>query len=170
MARRVVGYAAAAALSALLIGGPAAARMNAPESDATGKFPRFESLRANKVYMRTGPGDQYPIEWVLVRRDMPVEILVAVEHWRKIKDYQGAIGWVHEKMLWSHREAMITGGVRALRVNPVANAAIIARAEPGVIGKLIECQGGWCRIEAGDYGGWLQRSEIFGVEPGETVP
>ncbi|HEX5320925.1 MAG TPA: SH3 domain-containing protein [Stellaceae bacterium] len=170
MARRVVGIAAAAAVMGLLIGGGAAARSPAPEPDASGKFPRFESLRANKVFMRTGPGEQYPVEWVFLRRDMPLEVIVSVEHWRKVKDWQGAIGWVHQKMLWPHRDAMVTGAVRALRASPAPNAAIVARAEPGVIGKLVECQGAWCRIEAGDYGGWLMRGEIFGVEPTETYP
>jgi SH3-like domain-containing protein len=163
----------AAAVFALLVGGTAAwaaAPAPAPEGDAGGKFPRFESLRANRVDLRTGPGKQYPIEWVYQRRDLPVEVLRAVEHWRKIRDWEGAIGWVHEKMLWPHREAIVTGGIRALRAGPQANAGIVARAEPGVIGKLDQCQGGWCRIEASDYAGWLTRGEIFGVEATETVP
>jgi SH3-like domain-containing protein len=164
----------AAAVLALLIGGAASALAAtpapAPESDAGGKLPRFESLRANKVDLRTGPGQQYPIQWVYQRRDLPVEVLRAVEHWRKVRDWEGSIGWVHEKMLWAHRQAIVTGGIRALRVSPQPNAAIVARAEPGVIGKLSQCQGGWCRIETGDYAGWVTRGEIFGVEATETVP
>jgi len=169
MAVRVV-----AVMFALLIGGTAAAwaaaPVTAPETDAAGKFPRFESLRANKVYLRTGPGERYPIEWVYERRDLPVEVLHAVEHWRQIRDWEGAVGWVHEKMLWPHRDAIVTGGIRALRVSPQPNAAIVARAEPGVIGKIDQCQGGWCRIETGDYAGWVTKGDIFGVEPAETVP
>lgn len=164
----------AAAVFALLVGGTvaswAASPRAAPETDATGTFPRFESLRANKVDLRTGPGRRYPIEWVYQRRNLPVEVLHAVEHWRQIRDWEGSVGWVHEKMLWPHRDAIITGGIRALRAYPQANAAIVARAEPGVIGKLSQCQGGWCRIETGEYAGWVTRGEIFGVEPTETVP
>jgi SH3-like domain-containing protein len=164
----------ATAVFALLIGGlivgTAAARAAAPASDAAGKFPRFESLRANKVDLRTGPGQQYPIEWVYQRRDLPVEVLHAVEHWRQVRDWEGSVGWVHEKMLWTHREAIVTGGIRALRVSPQPNAAVVARAEPGVIGKIDQCQGGWCRIETGEYAGWVTKGEIFGVEAAETVP
>ncbi len=169
MAVRVV-----AAAIALVIGGSVAAwaatPAPTPESDATGKFPRFESLKANKVDMRTGPGKQYPIEWVYQRRDLPVEVLRAVENWRKIRDWEGSVGWVHEKMLWPHREAIVTGGVRALRVSPQPNAAIVARAEPGVIGKLDQCQGGWCRIETSEYAGWVTMGEIFGAQPTGTPP
>jgi SH3-like domain-containing protein len=133
-------------------------------------LPRFESLRADKVFMRAGPGGQYPIEWVLTRKDMPVEILVAVEHWRRIRDWQGTLGWVHEKMIWNRREVMITGGVRGLHKEPDPVSPLVARAEPGVIGKLVECRGAWCQIEAGDYSGWVQRGDFFGVYPTESVP
>lgn len=164
----------AAAVCALLIGGTAAAwaakTVPAPESDATGIFPRFESLRANKVDLRTGPGQQYPIEWVYLRRDLPVEVLHAVEHWRQIRDWEGAVGWVHEKMLWPHRDAIVTGSIRALRVSPQPNATIVARVEPGVIGRIDQCSGGWCRIETGEYSGWLTQAEIFGAEANEKVP
>lgn len=162
----------AVAVCAMLIGGAIAARAATPvpESDAAGKFPRFESLRANKVDLRTGPGQQYPIEWVYQRRDLPVEVLRAVEHWRQVRDWEGSVGWVHEKMLWPHREAMVVGNIRALRAYPQSNASVVARAEPGVIAKLDQCQGGWCRIETGDYAGWVTRAEIFGVEATEAVP
>jgi len=36
--------------------------------------PRFVTLHADRVNLRTGPGDRYPIEWVLTRKEMPVEI------------------------------------------------------------------------------------------------
>jgi SH3-like domain-containing protein len=65
---------------------------------------------------------------------------------------------------------MVTGGVRALRVSPQPNAAIVARAEPGVIGKLDQCQGGWCRIETSEYAGWVTTGEIFGAQPTGTAP
>jgi len=165
-----VGLAGAAAIIAMTIGAAGPSWAAAAEADASGKLPRFESLRADKVNLRTGPGDQYPIEWVLKRRDMPVEILVAVEHWRKIRDWEGTLGWVHEKMVHTRRAAMVTGGTRALHQNPAPTAPIVARAEAGVIGRLLECQGGWCRIEAGDYSGWVQRGEIWGVYPSEALP
>ena len=46
----------------------------------------------------------------------------------------------------------------------------VARAEPGVIGHLLECRGPWCRIEAGEVAGWIQRGDIWGVYPNEAVP
>ncbi len=46
----------------------------------------------------------------------------------------------------------------------------VARAQPGVIARLLECRGPVCRIEADDISGWMRRTDIWGVLPDETVP
>ena len=131
--------------------------------------PRFVSLHADKVNLRTGPGDRYPIEWVLTRKEMPVQVVAEFDHWRRVRDYQGTEGWVHERMLEGKRAIIVTGGVRALRRQPLATAPVVARAEPGVVARLLECQGQWCRVDAGEAAGWLRRDEIWGVSPDETL-
>ena len=70
---------------------PSGARLSlAAEGEASLPVPRFVSLHADKVNLRTGPGDRYPIEWVLTRKEMPVEITGQLEHWRRIRDWEGA--------------------------------------------------------------------------------
>ena len=61
--------------------------------------PRFVSLHASKIYLRTGPGMNFPVQWIYQRRHMPVEVIAEYDTWRKIKDWQGTIGWVHQSML-----------------------------------------------------------------------
>src|SRR5438105_1001100 len=63
----------------------------------------FASLRSDKVNLRTGPSADFPIEWVFVRKGLPVEILAAFDTWRKIRDAEGTVGWVHQGMLSSRR-------------------------------------------------------------------
>jgi SH3-like domain-containing protein len=45
----------------------------------------------------------------------------------------------------------------------------VAKAEPGVVARLLECRGAWCRVEAQGITGWLERGEIWGVYPDEQV-
>lgn len=132
--------------------------------------PRFASLHADKVFMRKGPGDRYPVDWVFVRRDWPVEVLGSFDHWRHVRDWQGTDGWVHEKMIGNRREVVVSGDIRGIRQAPDMGAALLARAEPGVVAQLLECRGGWCRIATGDVTGWIERSNIWGVYPTENVP
>lgn len=139
------------------------------QGPATEKVPRFASLRADEVNLRVGPGENYPIEWVLKRKDMPVEILEEFQNWRKVRDWQGDKGWVLDRMITGKRDVVIAGAVRAFYRQPDRAAAVVARAEPGVVARLIEFQGAWCHVEAGGFKGWVQRSEVWGVYPDETL-
>jgi SH3-like domain-containing protein len=132
--------------------------------------PRFVSLHADRVNLRTGPGDRYPIEWVLTRKEMPVEITGQLEHWRRIRDWEGTSGWVHERMLTGKRAVIVKGGVRPVLRQPDPAAPVIARAEPGVVGRLLECRGAWCKVETSEVTGWMRRGDVWGVYPEETVP
>ena len=78
-------------------------------------LPRFVSLRASEVNMRTGPGVRYPIQWKLVYRHMPVEIVAEFENWRKIREWEGSVGWVHKSMLSGQRWVIIRKGKQTLR-------------------------------------------------------
>ncbi len=159
---------AAAALAALIVALIAAAPARAGEG-GNGRLPRFAALRADEVNLRAGPGKQYPVEWVFLRRFLPVEVVAEYGQWRKVRDADGSEGWVHESLLTGRRWVMITGAVRTLYRKPARSAAPVLRAEPGVLGRLRACRGDWCRIEIGDRTGWIARGEIWGVYPGETV-
>ncbi|HEX2113478.1 MAG TPA: SH3 domain-containing protein, partial [Alphaproteobacteria bacterium] len=118
-------------------------------------IPRYVSLKSDEVNVRTGPGVQYPIEWVFTRRHLPVEVIEQYEYWRKIRDVEGTTGWVHNSMISGKRYALVTGDVRSLRKKPEPAAPDAAKLEPGVIGQILECEGAFCRIEAGGIKGWL---------------
>src|SRR5215472_564797 len=134
-----------------------AASAGAADPEPSQKLPRLVTPRSDQVNLRGGPGEHYPIRWVLTRKDMPVEISKEFEHWRMIHDWQGTEGWVHERMVSGKRTVVVKGGVRALHRLPDLASGVVARAEPGVFAHLLECRGGWCRIEATDIVGWVQR-------------
>jgi SH3-like domain-containing protein len=133
-------------------------------------LPRFVSLRADEVNMRTGPGVQYPVEWVYHRENLPMEILREYRTWRLVRDWQGAQGWIHQSMLSGRRTFMVLTAERTLRARPDAKAAAVAVLEPGVIGEIEACPdvGGWCHVRADGHAGWLRRVEFFGVQKSEA--
>ncbi len=150
---------------------PARAQTQAPTPAPVARenVPRFVSLRSEPVNLRAGPGINFPVEWVLMRRHLPVEVLAEFQQWRKIRDGVGTEGWVHQSMLAGRRYAVVIGDARTIRRAPEPAAAPVAKLEPGVVGLLLECRGEWCRLEAGGFRGWLARGEIWGVYPGEAV-
>jgi SH3-like domain-containing protein len=133
------------------------------------KVPHFASLRVNEVNLRAGPGDRYPIEWVYQRKGLPVEVTAQFDVWRKVRDSEGTVGWVHERMLTGQRSVLVTGAERALKRDPDPASTTVARAEPGVVARLVECRAAWCQLEMQGIKGWLPRTELWGVYPDETV-
>src|SRR5271169_3749242 len=94
-------------------------------------IPRFASLRASDVNLRTGPGTRYPIDWVFTHQGMPVEITAEYEMWRRVRDAEGDEGWVHKNALSGKRGAIVTGAARELRHDPDPAAALAAHLEAG---------------------------------------
>jgi len=131
--------------------------------------PRFVSLRADEVNLRTGPGSRYPVEWVYQRRNMPVEIVAEFDVWRKIRDWQGTEGWVNKAMLSSRRTVLMTGEVRPLRRDRSPASTAVARVEPGVIARVLKCEETWCKVETGGYEGWILKTESWGIRAEERL-
>lgn len=134
-------------------------------------LPRFVSLRADQVNLRTGPGVQYPVEWVYQRRNLPVEIIAEYRTWRKIRDWQSTQGWVHQSMLSGKRSIIVTGKRRTLRTNADTKSAPVAQIESNAIASLKQCPtgGGWCRVEADSINGWLRKVEFWGAYRDEVL-
>ena len=134
-------------------------------------LPRFVSLRADEVNMRTGPGVQYPVEWVYKRQGLPAEIIAEYGTWRKVRDWQGTQGWIHQSMLSGKRNFVVIGSDRTIRKSADSDSKPSAKVEPGVVGQFIECEGSssWCKVEVRGLGGWLRRVDVWGVYRGEEL-
>lgn len=131
--------------------------------------PRFASLRAEKVFLRAGPGPDFPIQWVFVRRGLPVEILATFDIFRKIRDSDGTVGWVNQQMLTGRRSVLVSGAIRDLHHDANPGSEVVAQLEPGVIAAVSKCDPAWCEVKAGGYKGWLKRDEVWGLEPDEVI-
>lgn len=164
---RAAAVAATAVLTCLAVSG-APAHAQADKQEKGGKLPRFASLRSGEVNVRTGPGPRYPVDWVFMRRDMPVEIVAEFDTWRKIRDWQNTEGWVHQSMLSSRRYVLIVADeVQPLMRRNDDDGPAAAMLEPGVVGQLMQCDPQWCRIQVNRLSGWVKRKALWGVYPDE---
>lgn len=149
-------FAALGFIASIVMMPAAAARAEEPP-------PRFASLRNGEANLRAGPGTRYPIHWVYRRRAMPVEITDSYGNWRKIRDVDGVEGWLHHGLLSGTRTALVRGNTHMLRRNPAPDSSPILKAEPMVIGTLLQCGRDWCRVEISDHAGWMEKTALWGV-------
>ncbi|EBA06332.1 SH3 domain-containing protein [Sagittula stellata] len=126
-------------------------------------LPRFVSMKAAEVNVRRGPSLSHRIDWVYKRRDMPLEITAEYGHWRRVRDRDGAGGWVHYALLSGVRTVIVDQDMLALHKRPEADSNVTARLEMGVIARLGECGIDWCELSADGYRGWADKSALWGV-------
>jgi SH3-like domain-containing protein len=153
----------AVAVAGLAIGGTG----QAAPSDR--KTPYWASISAGQARLRTGPGRNFPASWLYRRADLPIKVIEVYPSWRKIVDPDGTVGWMQATLLSEQRTAIVTGGVRPLRTAPDPRAPIAWRAEPGVVGRISDCSGGWCRIDVHGQSGFVETAHLWGLDPNETV-
>ncbi|MDJ0825564.1 MAG: SH3 domain-containing protein [Rhodobacter sp.] len=132
-------------------------------------IPRYVSLKASEGNVRRGPSLSHRIDWVFKHRHMPLKVTGEYGHWRRVVDRDGAGGWVHYSLLSGARTVIVERDMLPLLMKPDAGAPVNARAEIGVVARLDECAGDWCKIRAERHRGWVPRAALWGVAPRETV-
>jgi len=137
--------------------------------DSAGQAERYASLRANEVNVRAGPGVRYPVKWTFTQRNMPVQVIAEFDTWRKIRDWEGAEGWVHRAMLSTKRSVIVVGRSQTMRRHADESAPAVARLAPGMVAIVVKCPADWCKIEAQGYEGWIRRAGVWGLKPNERV-
>lgn len=133
------------------------------------KPPYWASISAGKAMMRAGPGKNYPATWLYVRADLPIRVVEVYPNWRRIQDPDGTTGWMLVHLLSDTRTALVTGNEpRPIHQTPDASAKIVYRAAPGVVGRLSDCAGGWCRLDVGGKRGFIRADHFWGVDGDES--
>lgn len=130
-------------------------------------LPRYVSLKGGEGNARRGPSLSHRIDWVFRHAGMPLRVVAEFGHWRRVEDKDGAGGWIHYALLSGVRTALVVEDMAELRARPNMESDVVARAEAGAIVRLGECNPDWCRISGGGERGWVPKSAIWGVDPGE---
>ena len=146
----------------LALGVPAAAQDKTP--------PYWASIASGEAMMRSGPGKNYPGLWLYKRRDLPVRVVKLYPNWRLIEDPDGARGWMLVTLLSDRRTVLVKPGEpQPIHVEASEASPVRYRAEPGVVGRIEKCSGGWCQITIGNREGFIRTSGLWGVGEAETV-
>jgi SH3-like domain-containing protein len=162
--------AIAAALASFLVAGTAQAG-----GDTTGSLPvpRYVSLKADRVTVRGGPDKDHDVSWIYTRVGLPVEITAEFENWRRIRDSEGAEGWVYHALLSGKRTATVQlktkTDLASLHATPDLKSPVTAQLQVGVLSTIKHCTGSWCQIAGDGFDGWIPQSDLWGVYPNEKI-
>jgi SH3-like domain-containing protein len=135
--------------------------------------PRFVSLKPDRVTVRGGPTRDHEIAFVFTRSGLPVEITAESDNWRRIRDWEGAEGWVYHSLLSGRRTALVAAKQQdelvPLYDKADAQSALVARLQPGVLASVKHCSATWCHIFGSGFDGWIAQERLWGVYANEKI-
>ena len=132
--------------------------------------PYWASIASGEAMIRTGPGRNYPGTWLYQRRDLPVRVVRIYQSWRLIEDPEGVRGWMLVTLLSDRRTALVNPGQpRAIHEQRDQTSRVAYLAEPGVVGRIEDCDGEWCKFSVGKRGGWIAQGDVYGVSKAEII-
>jgi len=124
----------------------------------------FRSIAESAAVLYDAPSSRATKLYV-IGRSYPVEIIVVVEGWTKIRDAQGELAWIETKSLSDRRTVMVKASRVAIRQAADDKAPIAFQAEQNVLLDLNEVTGtGWVRVTHRDgESGYIRASQVWGI-------
>jgi SH3-like domain-containing protein len=141
-----------AALALALAAGPAAAAAI-----------EFRAISENAAILYDGPTTKSSRLFV-VNKGYPVEVIVAVEGWVKVRDAGGAFAWVEAGKLTDKRTVMVKVPLADIRVKPDEAAAVSFQAQQNVLLDFVGVNGGWVQVRHRDGAtGYVRAQQVWGA-------
>ena len=122
----------------------------------------FLSLKKDKVYVRYGPGKNYPIKYIYKKKFLTIKVIDKKDNYRRIIDHKKNSGWIHQIML-RKLNSLIVLEEKIIFKKSSKFSKPLAKLEKGRMVIIKKCKINWCRIQAGDYIGWINTKNVWGI-------
>jgi SH3-like domain-containing protein len=121
----------------------------------------FLSLKKNKVNVRYGPSFESPIKYIYRKINLPIKQIDKKENWRRIIDFKNNSGWIHRSQLKTVN-SIISINDLILFKRPTNFSKPLAQVKKGRVLILQKCNNNWCKIQTGEFKGWIKTDTIWG--------
>ena len=123
----------------------------------------FRSVQDNAAVLYDAPSRQAKPLYV-VSHDYPLEVIVNLEAWVKVRDQSGALTWIEKKALGDKRMVLVTAPSAEARERPEDGAPAAFSAAQNVTLELIEVSpNGWLRVRHADGAtGFVRANAVWG--------
>lgn len=108
------------------------------------------SVKARKIY--------------IVNQGYPLEVMVQVEGWIKVRDATGTLAWAESKSLNTARTVLVRAASASIRQKPADDAPSVAEVRRDVLLNVIEpAASGWIQVRHRDgAAGYVRAADVWG--------
>lgn len=124
----------------------------------------FRSISVPKAVLFDAPSAQAKKLFV-IWQGYPVEIIVNLGDWVKVRDNQGGLTWVESKNLSPKRTVIVVQGPVEMRQAADGSSDVVSLLDKDVVLDLIEAtSGGWVKVKHRDgLTGYVQANAVWGL-------
>ena len=129
------------------------------------EIPRMVSLKKSRVFMRSGPGPNYPIKFEFRKKKYPMKIIAEYYNWRQVVTYDNITGWIATHLLSSVKTGLILK-TTFLKISPSNQSLSKAKLLPQLLIEIKKCNTEWCKviiIKNDKFDGWVKKEFIWGL-------
>jgi len=126
----------------------------------------FRSVAVPKAILYDAPSISSK-KVLLLSQFYPVEVVVNLGDWLKVRDAQGSMNWVEAKQLSAKRSVMVTKNLTEMRARPDIAADLVATLEKDVVLELmdVKANNGWLKVKHRDgVMGYVLVSSTWGFD------
>ena len=100
----------------------------------------------------------------VVRKGTPVEVVVNLEGWAKVRDAEGGLAWIERKFLAERRSILVTADRAEVRQRTDEASPVVFEAEKNVALEYVDAvSGGWVKVRHRDgLSGFVRANQVWG--------
>ena len=124
----------------------------------------FKSVAVPKAVLYDAPSASAR-KVLLLSQGYPVEIIVNLGEWLKVRDAQGSISWVEAKQLSTKRTVLVKLANAEIRSDASATSSLLATLEKDVVLEVVDpkLNNGWLKVKHRDgVTGFVLISSVWG--------
>jgi len=107
---------------------------------------------------------QRGVKVFVIKRNTPVEVVVSLEGWSKVRDADGGLAWIEKKFLNDKRTVIVTADRAEIRQKADEGSPVVFAAEKNVALEFLEVSpGGWVKVRHSDgQSGFVRANQVWG--------
>jgi len=107
---------------------------------------------------------QRGVKVFVIKRYTPVEVVVSLEGWSKVRDADGGLAWIEKKFLNDKRTVIVTADRAEIRQKADEGSPMVFAAEKNVALEFLEVSpGGWIKVRHSDgQTGFVRANQVWG--------
>lgn len=101
----------------------------------------------------------------LIKSQTPVEVVVRLEGWSKVRDAEGTLAWLESRQLSERRMLVVTAPRGEIRQSDKPESSVLAELDKWVAVEFVEgAAPGWAKVRHRDgVTGFIRATQVWGL-------